>query len=141
MTYALAWPLQEALYQRIAADPACTQHFGARIYDAPLPFGVEDEPDGVYLILGDEEVSDWSTATDEGAVHVLTLAIHAPRRGFADAKRAAADVSDLLLGAEWTLSRGRVVNVRFVSARTRREDASSLRRIEMRLRFVLEDTV
>ena len=90
MTYALGWPLQQALFATLCESPVCTTHFNGQIFDAPLPFGSEAAPEGLYLIIGDEEVQDWSTATDAGAVHLISLNIHAPRRGFAEAKQAAA---------------------------------------------------
>lgn len=140
MTYAMSWPLQQGLFKLLCDRPLCETHFNGQIFDAPLPFGSEAAPDGLYLIIGDEEVQDWSTATDAGAVHLISLNIHAPRRGFAEAKQAAADISDALLNGSIPLERGRVVNIRFVDANTYREEADQLRRIEMRFRVTLEDT-
>lgn len=141
MTYALSWPLQQAVYQLLSGDPSVTALVGARIYDAPVPLDAEAEPEGLYLTIGDERVEDWSTATDRGAAHLLTIAVHAPRRGFAEAKQAAGAVSDALLGGALSLSRGRAVLVRFTGARTRRAEGDALRRIEMRFRVTVEDTV
>lgn len=141
MTYALSWPLQQAVYQLLSADAGVAALVGTRIYDAPLPPDAEAEPDGLYVTIGDERVEDWSTATDRGAAHTLTIAVHAPRRGFAEAKQAAGAISDALLGGTLALSRGRAVLVRFAGARTRREENDALRRIEMRFRVTLEDTV
>jgi hypothetical protein len=141
MTYALSWPLQQGVFQLLGNDPAVTAHVGGRIYDAPLPPEAEAEPDGVYVTLGDETVRDWSTATDHGAQHLLTVAVHAPRRGFAAAKQAAGAISDALLSGAIGMSRGRVVLVRFVGARTRRTEGGALRRIEMRFRVTAEDAV
>jgi hypothetical protein len=141
MTYALSWPLQEGVFQLLSADPGVAAHVGGRIYDAPLPVEAEDEPDGIYVTLGDETVRDWSTSTDHGAQHLLTIAVHAPRRGFAEAKQAAGAISDALLSGMIAMTRGRVVQVRFITARTRREEGDALRRIELRFRATVEDTV
>lgn len=140
MTYALSWPLQQAVYQLLSADAGLAALVGDRIYDAPLPPEAESEPDGLYVTLGDERVEDWSTKTDRGAEHLVTIAVHAPRRGFAEAKQAAGMISDALLGGALTLSRGRAVLVTFAGARTRRAEGDALRRIELRFRVVLEDT-
>lgn len=139
MTYALSWPLQQGLFQLISNDAACNTFFGGRIYDAP-PHLAGEEPEGLYLSFGDEQASDWSTASDAGAVHLVTLTVHAPRRGFSEAKQAAAAVSDAVLLGGIMPSRGRVVNARFVDARTRRADADAQRRIDLRFRITLEDT-
>lgn len=141
MTYALSWPLQQAVYQLLAGTPGVTALAGDRIYDAPLPPAAEAEPAGLYVTLGDERVEDWSTTTDRGAAHLLTIAVHAPRRGFGEAKELAGAISDALLGGELSLSRGRAVLIHFAGARTRRQEGDALRRIEVRFRVTVEDTV
>jgi hypothetical protein len=140
MTYALSWPLQQGVFVLLSNDPGVAARAGGRVHDAPPPPEAEADPDGVYITLGDETARDWSTATDHGAVHLVTISVHAPRRGFAAAKQAAGAVSDALLGGTISLSRGRVVLARFVEARTRREENGALRRIEMRFRISVEDT-
>ncbi len=141
MTYALAWPLQEGIFGAICADEVCADFFDHRVFDGPAPFQGEAEVEGLFLTLGDEQVRDWSTGSESGAEHVVTLTVHAPRRSFGEAKQAAAAVSDALLTDPVILSRGRVVNARFTEARTRRLERDALRQIEMRFRFVVEDTV
>lgn len=140
MTYALAWPLQMAVHAALTADPAVTAIVGTRIYDAPLPPEAEADPDGLWVTIGDEEVRDWSTATDRGAVHRVIVRVHAQRRGFAEAKQAAGAICEALLAADLAPSRGRVVQVSFAGARTRRSENDALRTIEMRFRVSIEDT-
>ena len=140
MTYALSWPLQQGLYHLFCANTLCVEHFGHRIYDAPPPLANESDPGRIYLTFGDEDVDDWSTGSDAGAVHVVTMTVNAPRRGFAEAKKAAAVLSDAVLGGELTLIRGRVVNTRFVDAKTKRTENDALRQIRLRFRITLEDT-
>ena len=140
MTYALSWPLQEGIYSAICANQVCGEFFAHRVFDGPAPFQGDAEVEGLFLTLGDEQVRDWSTGTDSGAEHLVTLTVHAPRRSFGEAKQAAAAVSDALLLGAVTLTRGRVINARFTEARTRRLERDALRQIEMRFRFVVEDT-
>ncbi len=141
MTYAMSWPLQQALHAAIAGDADCAAFFGPRIYDAAPPLGPDASAEGLYLTIGDETVVDWSTASDRGARHQVTLSVHAPRHGFAEAKQAAAAVSDVMLDGPLAPSRGRIVGTRFLGARTRRAEGDRLRRIEMRFDITLEDTV
>lgn len=141
MTYALAWALQQGLYQLLTTDAACVSVFGGRVYDAAPPFGPDAEAEGVYLTLGEEEARDWSTGSDTGAEHLVRLDVHAPRQSYGEAKAAAAAVSDAVLSGTMTLPRGRQINARFVDAKTGRDEAGRLRRIEMRFRIVLEDTL
>src|SRR5699024_9399959 len=135
------WPLQQALFEAIAADQACAALLGDRIHDAAPPFGPDAGAEGLYLTLGDETVTDWSTASDRGARHRVVLTVHAPQRGFADAKRAAAAVADVVLDGELALSRGRVVGARFAGARTRRAEGDALREVELRFEITVEDAV
>jgi hypothetical protein len=141
MTCAMSWPLQQALHAAISSDARCTAFFAARVFDGAPPAGPDAAAEGLYLTIGDETVTDWSTASDRGARHQVTLTVHAPRHGFAEAKQAAAEVSDVVLDGPLGLSRGRVVGVRFVGARTRRSENDALRQIEMRFSITLEDTV
>lgn len=140
MTYALAWPLQEAVYQALAADPGVGAFVAGRIWDAPPPaseLGPETSP---FITLGDEIVDDWSTKDGQGARHVFAISVHAERRGFALAKQCAGAVSDLMAGPPPALSRGRIVQVRFLDARTRRTERDAFRTIAMRFQFLVEDT-
>lgn len=141
MTYALAWPLQEALWRLLVETPEVAAHLGGRVHDAPPPLETEAAAEGVYALIGDEAVEDWSTSGDAGARHVVTIALVAPRHGFAAAKRAAGAVSDALLGGALAPNRGRAVNVRFVEGRTRRDDRIGLRRIDLRFAITMEDTL
>lgn len=140
MTYALSWPLQEAVYGTLTADATLTALVGDRIYDAPPHFAADEAPGEPWMTLGDERVDDWSTKDGAGAVHVLTIAVHAPARGFAEAKKVAGAVCDALLDAAPAPARGHVVHIGFVSGRTRRSDNDLMRRIELRFRVLIEDT-
>ena len=139
MTYALSWPLQEGIFSLVCHEPACATALGGRIFDHAPPPGQVDGLDDVYMSFGDEEVQDWSSGSTRGAVHTVLISIFSPRRGFFAAKQAASAVSDAILGGGLTLSQGTVVNIRFVDARTRREETDSLRRIDMRFRITVQE--
>lgn len=139
MTYALSWPLQEAVFAALSGDAALAALVGDRIYDAPPPFEAGAAPDALWLTLGDERVEDWSTKDGGGARHRLTVTVNAPRRGFAEAKQAAGRVCDLLLGVGLTPTRGTVVHVGFAGGRTRRLEDDLLRQVELRFSVLVED--
>ena len=140
MTYALAWPLQQAVRARLAADPGVVAVLGDRIWDAPPQETHLAPPDTPYAVIGDERAGDWSTATDRGAEHVLRVSVHAASAGFAAAKAAAGAICDALLGADLGLARGHVVYAGFLDAETRRSEDGRLRTIRMRFRLLIEDT-
>ncbi|MEM7057331.1 MAG: DUF3168 domain-containing protein [Pseudomonadota bacterium] len=140
MTYAISWPLQEGIYSLICTDPVCSSTLGSRVFDA-VPLEADNgTPDDVYMTFGDEEVQDWSSGSTNGAIHLITVSVHAPRHGFSDAKQAAAAVSDAILSGGLSLTRGNVVNVRFVDARTTRQEVDGLRRIDLRFRITVQDS-
>lgn len=133
MSYVHGFALQSALFDALSADSALVGVVGPRIYDeAPLAV-----PEGAYLVLGDEQVSPWSTASDAGAAHELAVTVFSPARGFAELKRAAAAICDVALGP-LAVEGARVAFSSFLGGRTRRPEAGLPRRIELRFRIALE---
>jgi hypothetical protein len=69
MAEVASWALQRGVYQALAGSSDLTKLLGgARIYDdapqaAPYPF----------VTLGQSVIRDWSTGTEDGAEHSLTL--------------------------------------------------------------------
>ncbi|MEM9780862.1 MAG: DUF3168 domain-containing protein [Pseudomonadota bacterium] len=139
MTYALAWPLQQAMFAQISTDPAVMAVADGRIFDAPPPLPEDASAEPAYAVIGDESVQDWSSADGAGAAHTLGVSVFASERSFAEAKRLAGAISDAVIRTSPVLSRGRVVVASFLSARTRREERDRLRRIDLRFRVLVED--
>jgi hypothetical protein len=139
MTYALAWPLQEAVYAALTASPEVAALSGGRIYDATPAAAGPAEDELHYVVLGDESVTDWSAADCAGAQHLLLISVYAAERSFSEAKRLAGAISERLCTGPLPMSRGRVVSTFFAAARTRREERDRVRRIELRFRVLVED--
>ncbi|MFZ5964711.1 DUF3168 domain-containing protein [Thalassococcus sp. BH17M4-6] len=135
MSYAISAALQTAIYQRLASDDALITLVGANIFDA-LPPGPLPQ---LYLTLGAERVRDASDATGYGAWHDLNVAVITEEAGFQSAKAAAVAVGDALVDADLTLDRGRLVSLRFLRARAKRE-SGGMRRIELTFRARVEDS-
>ncbi|MBP1805510.1 DUF3168 domain-containing protein [Rubellimicrobium aerolatum] len=135
MTYALSRAVQAALYQRLATDAPLRALVGDAVHDQ-LPPGL---PPSLYVALGPETVRDRSDQTGRGSEHDVTLSVVSDGAGFADAKAAASAVCDALLGADLTLTRGRVVFLRFLRAQASRRDNGDTRRIDLIFRLRVED--
>ncbi|MCO8146427.1 DUF3168 domain-containing protein [Rhodovulum tesquicola] len=135
MSYGAAAALQAAIFQRLAGDPALAAQVGEAIYDV-VPAG--DLP-LTYVSLGPEEVRDASDKTGDGALHLFTITIVSRQAGFAQAKAAAAAVSDALVDAPLAMSRGRIVGLWFDRARARRVGTQGERRIDLRFAARVED--
>ncbi|MEL7025700.1 MAG: DUF3168 domain-containing protein [Pseudomonadota bacterium] len=135
MTYALSGALQEAVFQHLAADTELLGLVGPAVFDA-LPQGAVPE---LYVALGREDVRDMSTGDGGGARHRFVVSVVADRGGFARAKTAAAAVSDALVDATLTLSRGHLVSLRFMRAQARRTQAGQARRIDLTFQAIVCD--
>lgn len=138
MSCAYSWPLQRALHAALSARPELSALVGGRIHDEPPPDDALVGESAVWVLLGDEHVAPWATASDAGAAHEISISVISTHRGFAVAKQAADAVCEAALGP-LALSRGRVVNAGFLGARTQRLSAGSARRIDLRFRIVIED--
>jgi len=139
MTYALAEPLQRAVYEAMLGDLALQALVGTHVYDGPLL--VEDAATPVdYITIGGETVKDAGSATTDGAVHDFTVVVHSGASGFKTSKAIAGAVCDVLLDAQLPLSRGELVYLRFLKARASVGAPPARRTIELSFRAFVEDT-
>ena len=129
-----SWSLQQSIFATLAADSAITTLLGAdRIYDdvpqgSPLP----------YLTLGQSTVRDWSTGTDDGNEHLLTLHVWSDARGKKQASEIAAAVRTALHDQPLTLVGHRLVNLRHEFSEARRDPDGSTIHATVRFRAVTE---
>lgn len=137
MTYALSQPLQAAVYQALANDTALAGLVGTAIYDA-VPSG---SLPSLYVTLGQETVKDKSDQTGAGAEHEFNVSVVTESAGFATAKDAAGAISDVLVDADLSLSRGRLINLSFLRAKAARVGTGDQRRIDLTFRARVDDSV
>ena len=135
MSYGVAKALQVAVYGRLVEDATLTGLVGTAIYDA-LPTGTLPP---LYVALGPEVVRDKSDKTGAGAEHEFTVSVVTDTAGFATAKDAAAAVSDALVDAPLTLTRGILVSLNFYRAQAARVGSSAIRQINLTFRARVED--
>ncbi|MEO9794090.1 DUF3168 domain-containing protein [Tateyamaria sp.] len=135
MSYAVSAALQSAVFAAISADPVVAASVGSAVYDA-LPSGTLP---GLYVSLGPEDVRVEDDKTGSGSAHRFVISVVTDVPGFRAAKEAAGAVSDVLHEADLTLSRGRLVSLRFVSARAYQIDKSAGRRIDLTFRARVDD--
>ena len=135
MSYGMGAALQEAVFARLQGDIDLGAIVGTAIYDAAPPGGVA----GLYVTLGPEEVRDRSDSNGHGAIHDFTVSVVTDAAGFQSAKDTAAAVSDALIDAPLSLTRGRLVGLGFLRARARRGSTGAQRQIDLRFRARVED--
>ena len=127
MSYGVAAALQAAIYGRLTAFAALT---GVPVYDA-VPSGGGT---GTFVLIGPEDVADQSDKTGGGAEHRLMISVISDASGFLAAKNVGVAVSDALVDASLTLTRGVLISLLFVKATARRIDEGDTRRIDMTFR-------
>lgn len=135
MSYGVSAALQQAIYQRLAADVTLSALVSGAIYDA-VPAGIIT---GTYVSLGPEDVRERSDKSGHGALHEVTISVVTDAAGFQAAKEVAAAVSDALVDASLTLARGSLVYLNFHRARARRVEDADIRRIDLIFRARVED--
>ena len=135
MSFAMSGPLQAAIYEALKMDVALSSVVGTAVYDA-VPSG---NLPAIYVRLGSETVTDASDCTSAGALHQFTVSVITTNPGFAQAKLAAAAVSDVLSGGDLALSRGRLVYMRFERARASRVESAATRQIDLRFAARVQD--
>ena len=135
MSYGVAAALQTAVYGALTADAVLSGLVGSAIYDA-APTG---SLPALYVSLGPEDVTDASDKTGHAAVHEFTVSVVSDSAGFLTGKQVAAAISDVLVDADLTLTRGALIFLTFVSARARRVQDSDVRRIDLRFRARVKD--
>ena len=136
MSYSMAASLQSAVFQHLESDAALQSLVGSAIYDAAPP----GQMPGTYVALGPEDVSDLSDQTHLGAAHEFTVTVVTDVAGFHAAKQVAAAISERLLDADLTLTRGRLIGLSFVRAKAERTAKGTQRTIDLRFRALVEDT-
>ena len=136
MSYGVSAALQAAIYQALVADGTLGALVGTAIYDA-IPSGTVPS---LYVALGPELAKDRSDKTGAGAEHEFTVSVLTDSSGFASAKGAAAAVSDVLVDADLTLSRGSLVSLNFYRAKAVRVGTADERRIDLTFRARVQDS-
>jgi hypothetical protein len=111
-----SWPLQQALFAALAGDPAVTALIGpGRVYD--------DVPQGTplpYVTLGPVTAQDWSTGTEAGTEHLVTIHVWSGERGKKQVHAILAAVRGALHDQPLALAAHRLVNLRHERSELRR---------------------
>ncbi len=134
MPLAAAAALRSAIHDALVADGALVAVLGGpRVYDEPPKAVVFP-----YVTLGEARITDWSTSSDSGEEHQLTLHAWSRQGGHAQAHQIAGALLQALDNAPLALSDHRLVNLRFSVADVRREADGRTYHALVRFRAVTE---
>lgn len=129
-----ALALRAAIHGALCAnEPLVALLGGARVHDVPPADAVFP-----FIALGEAVVADWSTATEAGTEHALTLHAFSRSGGRAEAFALAAAVTDALNDAPLVLAGHRLANLRATTAEVRRDSDGLTFHALVRFRAVTE---
>ena len=129
-----ATALRAAIHDALAADGALTTLLGGpRVYDE-----VPRDAAFPYVTLGEARIADWSTGTEAGLEHQLTLHAWSRQGGHREAHEIAGALLQALDDAPLALAGHQLVNLRFALADIRREADGRTYHALVRFRAVTE---
>ena len=128
------WDLQKAVYAALSSDATLTTLLGgANIHDA-----VPGDAAFPYVVIDQMQVRDWSTGTEGGAEHMLTLHVWSDYAGKREACEIADSVRAALHGAMLSLEDHRLVNLRHQYSELKRDEDGETHHGVLRFRAVTE---
>jgi hypothetical protein len=131
---AAAADLQKALFHALAADAALLALLGgANIFDHP-----PDHAPFPCITFGKTSVFDWSTATEAGSEHLVTLNVWSKAKGRKEALSVIEAMQACLLETPPVLDHHHLVNLTFESVEADHDEETSLHYGSLRLRAVIE---
>ena len=128
------WDLQKAVYLALAGDAALTGVLGGQhVYDhvprsAAFP----------YVVIDETRMNDWSTGTERGCEHMLTLHIWSRYRGKRKVYEIGDGIRERLDDAGLTLDGNRLVNLRHQFSDLKRDEDGETWHAVIRFRAVTE---
>jgi hypothetical protein len=134
MPTAASAALRAAVHDALAADAALTALLGgAKVYDEPPRSAAFP-----YVTLGDARIADYSTGTEPGEEHQLTLHAWSRQGGQAESHAIAGALLQALDDAPLALADHALINFRFAVADVRREADGRTYHALVRFRAVTE---
>jgi hypothetical protein len=134
MPTAASAALRAAVHDALAADSALNALLGGpKVYDEPPRAAAFP-----YVTLGETRVLDWSTGTDTGEEHQLTLHAWSRQGGHREAHLITGALLQALDDASLTLADHRLINFRFAVADVRRDADGRTYHALVRFRAVTE---
>lgn len=132
MSAAAIVALRVAVRERIVADVVLSQKI-ADVFDEPPSQAAQPS-----IAFGETQARDWSAALSPGVEIFLVLHVWAAQRGLTRALDIAQRVVRVLDEAPLAVEGHRLVDLRFVSLETRRDNGGRSARASLRFRAALE---
>ena len=131
-----SFALQQAVFTALSAD----ENIKDIVDDPPRIF--DTVPRGAafpYIVIGDDKETNWSTATETGSEHQLAIHVFSRAAGRKEARVAADAVVTALDGAALALAGFRLIDLRWQTTDSTRENDGETIHALLRFRAVVED--
>ncbi|MBG0794385.1 DUF3168 domain-containing protein [Methylocystis sp. H62] len=125
--------LRKAIRAYLLADAGFAAAFGQKLYDE-APHGTEPP----YALFGEAQLRDWSADLSPGAEQLFTIGVTSTTRGLSEALELAQRIADLIDESPLNLQDHRLIDLRFLSMETRREQNGRFARVNLRFRATTE---
>jgi len=128
--------LQEAMYSVLKNSTELVDQLGGdRIFD-DVPRGVRPP----YIVFGEMTHNDWSTGTEQGMEHFISLTIWSREKGRKQVLQLANHAIEELLTTPMQLTGHSLVNLQHEFTETAKDDETGYFRAGLNLRVVTEPT-
>jgi hypothetical protein len=125
--------LRKAIRAYLLADADFAAALGQKLYDE-APSGGEPP----YALFGEAQLRDWSADLSPGAEQLFAIGVTSTMRGLSEALELAQRIAELLDEAALNLQEHRLIDLRFLSMETRREQNGRFARVNLRFRATTE---
>jgi hypothetical protein len=125
--------LRKAIRAHLFADSGFTAVLSDKLYDE-APRGMEPP----YALFADAQWRDWSADLSPGAEQFFTIGVTSTMRGLSEALELAQRIVGLLNEAPLFLQDHRLIDLRFQSMETRRDQNGRFARVNLRFRATTE---
>jgi hypothetical protein len=117
MTASASWAVQRGIYQALAGSSGLSALLGgARVYDDP-----PQAASYPFVSLGQSVIRDWSTGTEDGAEHMLTLHVWSRSGGKKQVHEIIDAIKTVLHDQPLTLADHHLINLRHELSEARQD--------------------
>lgn len=111
------WQLQQSIYQNLTEDTSLLSLLGAaKVYDF-----VPQRTRPPYITIGMSLEQDWSTSTESGREHIVTLHSWTENRGQKQARQIMAQIQTVMSEVSLSLPNHNLINLTFEFNELRRD--------------------
>jgi hypothetical protein len=129
----ISFALQQAIFAALSASGDLQALIGDRIFDYVPPNSTFP-----YVVLGDGNEIDWSTATEEGTEHAAQIDVWSREPGHKETKQIADVIRAILNNAALTITGAILIDIRHLTTDFSREPDGQTFRARLTFRAVTE---